>query len=67
MGELPMPPITPLSIAQAAEQRIKEQIGDLVFANALLMSEVQALRARVERFEAEDQERRRVALGNGSA
>ena len=62
-----MPPITPLSIAQAAEQRIKEQIGDLVFANALLMSEVQALRARVERFEAEDQERRRVALGNGSA
>mgnify|MGYP001573613558 FL=1 len=61
-----MTPITPLSIAQAAEQRIKEQIGDLVFANALLMSEVQALRARIELFEAEDQERRRVALGNGS-
>lgn len=61
-----MTPITPLSIAQAAEQRIKEQIGDLVFANALLVSEVQALRARIELFEAEDQERRRVALGNGS-
>lgn len=44
-----------LEIAQAAEKKIKEQIGDLVFANALLMAEIEALRLRLG-IEAEKRE-----------
>lgn len=44
----------PQAIALAAERRIKEQLGDLIFANALLSAEVEALRVQVAAHEAQN-------------
>jgi len=43
--------MTQQEIALAAEKRIKEHIGDLIFAQALLAAEVQLLRARLAALE----------------